>query len=522
MTAVAAHKRWLVVMSAMVAYGFVLIGGFLSIGTGSALSSLALAVLGVILYGYTRARIGAVDSQPRLGGRAQATQRRYRTIAIGSVISLYLALAAGTVVTNHGALWECLAWPVCAPSNELAAIAMTHRVLVAFATLSIVVFAIQTWRLHTDQSIRNTAGWAVGLMVIATIIGMLQVTLANQPNTTTLTALRITHLTLGAGMWGILVVLATVAYRLPINRAPVNPVVAKPEDGTVVVPPTPFKDYVSLTKPRVITLLILTTITTMFVTPEGMPSLALLFWTTLGGWLMPSGAHALNCYFDRDVDVKMGRTGRRPLPSNRIPAWHALVLGIALAIISFVILTVFVNLLTAILALAGFFYYVVIYTLILKRNSPSNIVIGGAAGAFPPLVGWAAVTGDLSFAPLFLFAIIFYWTPPHFWALALIRQKDYANANIPMLPVVAGDDETKRQIVLYSILMFVLTLILTPLQIFGLPYFLMALAFGGLFLYYAVQLQREGTTKAAWALYRYSLLYLALLFVAMVVDRIIA
>lgn len=516
---VAVHKRWLVIMVALVAYGFVLVGGFLSIGTGSALSSLALAVLGFILYAYTSVRMGPVDTQPKLGGRAQATQRRYRTIAISSVLSLYLALAAGTIVTNQGALWECLAWPVCAPSNDLAVIAMTHRVLVALATLFIIVFAIQTWRLHTHQSIRQAARWAFGLMIVATVVGMFQVILANQSNTITLAVIRIAHLTLGASMWGILVVMATVAYHLPITKTSAKPVVAKPEDG--VVTHTLFKDYVSLTKPRVITLLILTTITTMFITPEGMPSLTLLFWTTLGGWLMPSGAHALNCYFDRDVDLKMGRTGRRPLPSNRIPAWHALVLGIVLAIVAFAILAVFVNLLTAILALTGFFYYVVIYTLILKRNSPSNIVIGGAAGAFPPLVGWAAVTGDLSFAPLFLFAIIFYWTPPHFWALALIRQKDYANANIPMLPVVAGDDETKRQIVLYSILMFVLTLILTPLQIFGLPYFLMALAFGGLFLYYAIQLQREGSTKAAWALYRYSLLYLALLFVAMVVDRVI-
>jgi protoheme IX farnesyltransferase len=172
------------------------------------------------------------------------------------------------------------------------------------------------------------------------------------------------------------------------------------------------------------------------------------------------------------------------------------------------------------LALAGFVYYVGIYTLWLKRRSPSNIVIGGGAGAFPPLVGWAAVTGGLTLSSLFLFAIIFYWTPPHFWALALIRQKDYANAGVPMLPVVAGEDETRRQIVLYTIQMVSLSLLLTPLHIMGLPYLLMALALGAIFTRYALRLRREGTTGAAWRLYKFSLLYLALLFGAMVADRI--
>jgi heme o synthase len=237
---------------------------------------------------------------------------------------------------------------------------------------------------------------------------------------------------------------------------------------------------------------------------------------------MPSGAHALNCYFDRDIDVLMGRTGRRPLPSNRIPAWHALVLGLALGAAAFAILAVFVNLLTALLALAGYFYYVVIYTLWLKRSSFSNIVIGGGAGAFPPLVGWAAATGGLTLPSLFLFAIIFYWTPPHFWALALIRQKDYARAGVPMLPVVVGDGQTRWQILLYTVLMFCLTILPTPLGMLGLPYLALATLLGGLFLRYAIRLLRDGSTGAAWSLYKFSLLYLALLFSAMVVDRLLA
>ncbi|MBC8159759.1 MAG: protoheme IX farnesyltransferase [Roseiflexaceae bacterium] len=284
--------------------------------------------------------------------------------------------------------------------------------------------------------------------------------------------------------------------------------------------PSLLKDYVSLTKPGVISLLIFTTFATMYLTPAGAPSLALVFWTLLGGWLMPAGAHAMNCYFDRDIDVLMGRTGRRPIPSGRIPAWHALVLGIALGILAFVILAVFVNIVAALLALAGYFYYVVFYTIILKRNSVQNIVIGGGAGAFPPLVGWAAVTGELSLASLLLFMIIFYWTPPHFWALALIRQKDYANAGVPMLPVVAGDAETKKQILLYTLLMIALTVMPTPIGMFGVPYLLMALALGGWFAFYVFKMLRDDTTANRWGLYRFSLLYLFLLFVAMMIDRL--
>ena len=253
-----------------------------------------------------------------------------------------------------------------------------------------------------------------------------------------------------------------------------------------------LKDYISLTKPGVISLLILTTVASMYLTPAGAPSLTLVLWTFVGGWLMASGAHSVNCWADQDIDINMGRTSRRPIPSGRIPAWHALALGIALGVLAFGILVVFVNLAAALLSLAGYLYYVFIYTRWLKRTTPSNIVIGGGAGAFPPLVGWAAATGGLTLPALFLFAIIFYWTPPHFWALALIREKDYARANVPMLPVVAGSAETKRQILLYTILMLALTIMPTPLQMFGIPYLLMAIGLGAIFLRYVIRLLRAG------------------------------
>lgn len=234
---------------------------------------------------------------------------------------------------------------------------------------------------------------------------------------------------------------------------------------------------------------------------------------------MASGSHAINCYLDKDIDINMGRTSRRPIPSGRIPAWHALAIGIALGVIAFAILAIFVNMLAALLALAGFLYYVVIYTIWLKRTSKHNIVIGGGAGAFPPLVGWAAATGSLAPEALLLWLIVFFWTPPHFWALALIREKDYARAGVPMLPVVDGDTETRRQIVLYTIYMLALTALPPLLGMLGWFYLLMAVIFGGVFLHYALKLRRDGTTTTAWTLYKYSLLYLALLFVAMVVDR---
>jgi protoheme IX farnesyltransferase len=360
--------------------------------------------------------------------------------------------------------------------------------------------------------------WSSLLMAAQLIAGVLLVLAARHGEGLSLTYARLAHFTLGAFTWSAVIVLATLVVRVPPLKR--KEIVAATGAAGVTQPPL-WKDYLSLTKPGVISLLIFTTLAGMFITPAGVPSLSLIFWTMLGGWLMPAGAQSINCYFDRDIDVKMGRTSRRPLPSGRIPAWHALALGIGLGVLAFAILAVFVNPLTAWVALAGYIYYAVIYTMILKRHSVHNIVIGGGAGAIPPLVGWAAVTGSLTWASLLLFAIIFFWTPPHFWALALIRRKDYANAGVPMLPVVAGDEETKRQILLYTLITVGTSLLLVPLQMMGLAYLVMALALGAIFTAYVVKMMRNDTTSARWALYRFSLLYLFLLFVAMMVDRLV-
>jgi protoheme IX farnesyltransferase len=275
-------------------------------------------------------------------------------------------------------------------------------------------------------------------------------------------------------------------------------------------------DYVELTKPKVQSLLLLTTITTMYV--AGDPSLALVALTCLGGSLSAGGAGAVNHWFDRDIDAQMARTANRPVPAGRIAPAAALWFGIVLAALSFVELSLAVNVLSAALALAGFLGYVFVYTVWLKRRSPQNIVIGGAAGAVPPLVGWTAVTGSLDPTALYLFAIVFYWTPPHFWALSLLMKDEYARVGVPMMPVVHGETETRRQIVLYTGLLFVLTLLPVVFGFFDAIYATAAVALGTAFAVLAVRLQRRADRRSALRTYLFSLLYLALLFCAMVAD----
>jgi protoheme IX farnesyltransferase len=275
-------------------------------------------------------------------------------------------------------------------------------------------------------------------------------------------------------------------------------------------------DYVTLTKPRVQLLLLLTTVTTMLV--AGSPSLGLILLTLAGGYLSAGGAGAVNHWYDRDIDARMARTANRPIPSGRVSPRAALIYGFTLQALSFLLLSLTVNVLAATFALAGFLGYVCIYTLWLKRSTPQNIVIGGAAGAVPPLVGWVATTGSFDPAALYLFAIVFYWTPPHFWALSLRMKDEYAEVGVPMLPVVRGEDETRRQITLYTALLFAVTLLPVAGRLFDGIYLVSALVLGGWFLWLAVRLQRDPSPAKALKLYLFSMLYLALLFVAMVAD----
>ncbi|MDH3708203.1 MAG: heme o synthase [Acidimicrobiia bacterium] len=279
--------------------------------------------------------------------------------------------------------------------------------------------------------------------------------------------------------------------------------------------------YVALTKPRIIELLLVTTVPTMIVAEQGLPSVWLMVATVIGGTLAAGGANAINMYVDRDIDRLMERTKGRPLVTGVMTPRSALIFAVALEVAAFVWLWAFVNLLSAVLAVAACLFYVFVYTLWLKRTSKSNIVIGGAAGAVPVLVGWAAVTNSLGWAPIVLFAIIFYWTPPHFWALAIRYKDDYQRADVPMLPAVASMHTTALRIVFYTALLWGLTLLFGPVAEMGAIYTVSAVVLGGIFFWMALQLLRTESAARAMRLFGYSITYITLLFGAMAVDQLV-
>jgi heme o synthase len=290
-----------------------------------------------------------------------------------------------------------------------------------------------------------------------------------------------------------------------------NPTTAAPRS----VLPTVVRDYLTLTKPKVQSLLLFTTVTTMYV--AGDPSLGLILLTCLGGALSAGGAGAINHAVDRDIDRTMARTATRPVASGRISVGAAIAFGMTLCAASFLLLSLTVNPLAAVLSFSGFVGYVGVYTLWLKRRTPQNIVIGGAAGAVPPLVAWAAVTGELSGMAFYMFAIVFFWTPPHFWALSLLMKDEYAKAGIPMLPVVRGEAETRRQILLYTVLLYAVTQLPFCAGGLGVAYVIPSILLGAAFIYCSVRLLQTGDRRWALRTYLYSLAYLALLFLAMAI-----
>jgi protoheme IX farnesyltransferase len=282
-----------------------------------------------------------------------------------------------------------------------------------------------------------------------------------------------------------------------------------------------LKAYLALTKPRIIELLLITTVPTMVVAARGLPGLGLVVATVAGGALAAGGANAINMYVDRDIDALMKRTANRPLVTGAMTPRAALTFAIALEVVAFIELWALVNLLSAVLAVAATLFYVFVYTLWLKRTSSSNIVVGGAAGAVPVLIGWSAVTNSLGLAPVVLFAVIFVWTPPHFWALAIKYKDDYTAASVPMLPSVASFATVARQIVLYTVALWVASLVFVPVAGMGAIYTTAAVGLGAVFLLFSVQLQREHSAARAMRLFSYSISYVTLLFAAMAVDQII-
>jgi protoheme IX farnesyltransferase len=366
-----------------------------------------------------------------------------------------------------------------------ASLGAAHRLLASLALPPLVALVIAAWIAH-----RRLLVPAVGALVL---FGAAAVVTAPGG-----------HLALAALAFGASLAAAAATYRgAPAPRAA-------------------WRDYVTLTKPRIMSLLLLTGLGGMFVGEHGVPPIGLMVVTMSGLALACGGASALNHVLDRDIDRLMGsRTRTRPVAAERVPPSRALEFGLALSAFSFVLLASLVNVLTAVLALVGNLFYVLVYTRWLKRSTPQNIVIGGAAGAVPPLVGYAAVTGDLTLAALWLFLIVFFWTPPHFWALALLIRRDYEAAGIPMLPVVHGERETARQIVLYAAALVALTIVPFVWGPLGVAYLAAAVALGGAFLWLALKLWRERTPRRAAMLFHYSLLYLALLFLAMAVDPLL-
>ena len=281
------------------------------------------------------------------------------------------------------------------------------------------------------------------------------------------------------------------------------------------------RDYVALTKPRIISLLLVTALGGMFLATPGAPDPALVLLVLAGGAMAAGGAHALNHYLERDIDSQMTRTRSRPVASGRVPPYQAFALGLVLNAAAFLLLALLVNPLSAMLTLSGTAFYVLVYTLGLKRTTPQNIVIGGAAGAVPPMVGWAAVTGSVELPALYLFVIIFLWTPPHFWALALLIKDDYARGGIPMLPVVASLRQTKRSIWVYTLVLVALTLLFATSSAVGWVYFVAAAVLGAAFAGYSLRLLRAPGIQGARSTYLFSLLYLALLFLAVMVDSMV-
>ena len=430
-----------------------------------------------------------------------------------------IILLTGTYIVGRNASAVCPDWPMCVdggwPNFDLQWEHMSHRIIAAIGGVVIIIGAMKARRYKARSRALSGMGMgAAGLLVAQVIAG------AANPWFDFASATQVIHLSLATALWMHLVAMSLMAYRLsPDSDAPTQSSESKPEPK----PPSAFRvtinDYIALTKPKVMTLLLLTAFGGMVLADAGMPGFWLIATVLVGGSLASGGASSINHWMDRDIDRLMTRTSTRPVASERLGGPQALVFGFALNVLSFGLLWWGANLLAASLAIVGTLFYVLVYTLWLKRTTVQNIVIGGAAGAVPPLVGWAAVTGDLSLTAFYLFAIVFFWTPPHFWALALLIRRDYADAGIPMLPVVEGEASTHRAILMYTLILTMLSILLyTAADNLGTGYLITATALGAIFIAYAIQLFRKTGSRAAAPIYKYSLLYLAVLFVAIMID----
>jgi protoheme IX farnesyltransferase len=477
-------------------------------GGGSAASWGATAHLGATALLLALAiYLVALPSWQALRGSA-LTASVYPAIVGWSVAAVFAVLVSGAYLTAAGNASACGDWPLCDASGTSGIISADaqglHRVLVVSAGALLIFLAFQTLRSQRSTRLRTSiVGALVAIFTVEIVVGALSATGSESA------LISATHFGAAGLSWSLLVVLALAT---GVGTAPAAAA------GSQLSIREAARDYLRVMKPGIIVLLLITTVGAMLVAGPW-PSIWLVLATMLGGALASGGASALNCYIDRDIDPVMARTRKRPLPTGRLTPVQVRNFGLVLSALAVVELWLLVNPLAAMLALAGNVFYVMIYTNWLKRSTPQNIVIGGAAGAFPPLVGWAAVTGTISLTALLLFAIIFYWTPPHFWSLALLKARDYERAGIPMLPVTHGAQYTRKMILLYAILLVGITLLVVPAGGAGWLYLALATALGLVFVGLAARMFVEGTSRLAWRLFKFSNYYLTLVLAAMVLDR---
>jgi heme o synthase len=428
-----------------------------------------------------------------------------------------LVMVSGSFVALSGATEACSGWPLCNqtlfPDSIAGWINLGHRIVVLAAGVLMLLVLVEAYRRQRSQPATLTAATAAVVLFISQ--GLMGAVNAQQAYSPVLLGL---HSATSAAIWASIV---TMVALVGLSNRSAEDERLDIQTGAGRQISRLLLDFIMLTKPIVVALLLVTTFAGMLIGAKSWPGTALVFWTLLGGFLAAGGSGAINQYIDRADDLRMQRTSRRPIPAGRLTPAEGLAFGVGISLLSFYVMVALVNFTAALLTLAGIVYYVVLYSLLLKKTTAQNIVIGGGAGAIPPLVGWAAATGSLTIPSLLLFAVIFMWTPPHFWALAIVRRKDYARAGVPMLPVVRGEKETRWQVFIYSIELVALTLILPVFGLGSSIYLISAIVLGGMLLFTAYKVWRIEGNKIAWKMYRYSSMYLAFLFLALMIDRLL-
>jgi protoheme IX farnesyltransferase len=411
----------------------------------------------------------------------------------------------GRVVAVTGAIAYCNGFPFCVPTHPLGWLKQIHVVLAGVASVLMLIVFRKAWREQRDQRVLLPLTTILAVMFFGqALVGAVQVARSYPPHLVFL------HGLTTFALWVSLLLLVYVSGMLAVDKP----------DAPKLDSRQRARDFFALSKPLIVGLLLITTYGGLVIGEQAWPSFPLTMWTLLGGALAAGGSSALNQYIDRELDKNMQRTARRPLAQGRLIDAEGLSFGLALSLTSYYILACFVNGLAALLSLAGIIYYVILYSLWLKKATVQNIVIGGGAGAIPPMVGYAAATGHLDWTAWILFAIIFMWTPPHFWALAIVRMKDYEKAGVPMMPVVRGEMETRKQILIYTIELVIVTLLLPILNLAGVVYLISSLVLGGALIYAAWAVWKQGGNKVAWRMYKWSSTYLVFIFLAIMIDAV--